>query len=87
MLCLMHELGQQDGSRYGYLELRGNPLTADQLGRLIGVSLDDLESLFKELETAGVFSLDEGGVIYSRRLARDGELKANSKQSGKQRGK
>ena len=73
MLCLMHELGQQDGSRYGYLELRGNPLTADQLGRLIGVSLDDLESLLKELETAGVFSLDEGGVISSRRLARDGE--------------
>ena len=93
MLCLMHELGQGEGSRYGYLELRGQPLKPDQLGRLIGIDLATMEPLLEELEDAGVYSRDEGGVIYSRRLERDGHLKQirsnagtkggqNSKQNG-----
>ena len=86
MLCLLHELGQQDGSRYGFLELRGKPLSPDQLGRLVGIDLATLEPLLEELEAAGVFSRDEGGVIYSRRLDRDGKLKQIRSNAGSKGG-
>lgn len=86
MLCLMHELGQGDGSRYGYLELRGKALQPDQLGRLVGIDLATLEPLLEELEGAGVFSRDEAGVIYSRRLERDGALKQIRSNAGSKGG-
>ena len=86
MLCLMHELGQGDGSRYGYLELRGKALKPDQLGRLIGTDLGTLEPLIEELEDAGVFSRDEAGVIFSRRMVKDGALKQIRSNAGSKGG-
>jgi hypothetical protein len=86
MLCLLHELGQQEGSRYGFLELRGKPLSPDQLGRLVGIDLATLGPLLEELEAAGVFSRDEGGVIYSRRLDRDGKIKQIRSNAGSKGG-
>ena len=86
MLCLLHELGQQDGSRYGYLELRGNPLSGNQFSRLIGIELAELNLLIDELELAGVFSKDSKGVIYSRRLVRDGKLKQIRSKAGSKGG-
>ena len=86
ILCLLHELGQQDGSRYGYLELRGNPLKPSHLCRLVGVELQTLSELLEELELAGVFSRDQDGVLYSRRFARDGEVKQIRSKAGSKGG-
>ena len=86
MLCLLHELGQQEGSRYGFLELRGKALGPDKLGRLIGIDLATLQPLLEELEDSGVFSRDEDGVIYSRRLDRDGRLKQTRSKAGSKGG-
>jgi len=86
ILCLLHELGQQEGSRYGYLELRGNPLNPSHLSRLVGVELQTVSDLLEELEVAGVFSRDLGGVIYSRRFARDGQVKQIRSKAGSKGG-
>ena len=86
ILCLLHELGQQEGSRYGYLELRGNPLNPSHLSRLVGVELQTVSDLLEELEVAGVFSRDQGGVIYSRRFARDGQVKQIRSKAGSKGG-
>ena len=86
MLCLMHELGQQEGSRYGYLELRGKKLTNQQLSRLVGVPEESLNVLLEELEEAGVFSLDDKQTIFSRRLLRDESLKQKRAEAGSKGG-
>jgi len=66
MLAVMHE-----ATPYGYLLMGGLPLTAQQLANQAGCSLAACERGIAELERASVFSRDEKGVIYSRRMVRD----------------
>lgn len=77
MLCVMHE-----ASPRGSLLINGRHLTPRQLASLAGVSVDEVEALLAELEEAGVFSRDEGGQIYSRRMRRDDEKAAQNKEYG-----
>lgn len=78
MLCLMHEAEPR-----GTLRVNGRPLTDRQIGTLAGC---DVGELLSELEEAGVFSRDDEGTIYSRRMMRDEakakEDKANGKRGG-----
>ena len=86
ILCLMHEIGQREGARYGFLELEGKRLGGGHLARLVGIEEKQVCVLLDELQEAGVFSRDENGVIYSRRLVRDGELKQIRSKAGSKGG-
>jgi hypothetical protein len=66
LLCLMHK-----NDRRGYLELNSQPPTTDQLARMTGCTLDETKLALAELRAAGVPSVDDGGVLYSRRMVRD----------------
>lgn len=66
MLCLMFE-----SDRRGYLQLAGQPISAEQLARMVGEAPETIRPLLQELKTSGVFSSTEHGVIYSRRLVRE----------------
>src|SRR5271169_2355042 len=66
MLCLMNE-----ADPCGSLLVKGKQLTALELALLAGVTEADTTFLLVELEARGVFSRDEDGTIYSRRMRRD----------------
>lgn len=73
MLCLMFE-----SEKKGYLQIKGVPVTPEQLARMTGGAeggeggvSDEVARLLAELEAVNVFSRTAGGVIYSRRMVRD----------------
>lgn len=79
MLCVMHE-----ATPYGSLLVNGRRLDKKQLAALVGIPEKDCTALLMELEGGGVFSRDEDGTIYSRRMRRDCE---KSEEGRKQIGK
>lgn len=70
MLCIMHQ-----GSEYGYLKVNGKVILPTNLARMTGTTFKEAEGYLEELEEAGVFSRDEGGCIFSRRMIRDEEIR------------
>lgn len=76
MLALMHQ-----AEPYGHLVFNGKAATPLTLSRMVGATPRDTARLVKELDDAGVFSRDEQGVIYSRRMVRD-ELLRNARAAG-----
>ncbi|OCX17608.1 hypothetical protein QV13_12695 [Mesorhizobium hungaricum] len=81
MLCVMHEAEPR-----GHLLVNGNPVTERQLAALAGVSLKEAGALVGELEQAGVFSRDDNGTVYSRRMKCDEEKANQDKANGKRGG-
>jgi hypothetical protein len=79
MLCIMHEA---DGS----LLVNGKQLTPRQLAVLTGTTPDEVKELMVELSDAGVFSRDEHGTIYSRRMKADIVKAETDKANGKKGG-
>lgn len=67
MLCVMHE-----ASPYGHLVLGGHAVSNAVLARMAGAGVDEVSALLIELESAGVLSRTRKGVIYSRRMVKDG---------------
>jgi hypothetical protein len=78
MMCIMH-----DAERYGSLLVNGRRIDKKQLAGLAGVSEKECSALLLELEGNGVFSRDEDGTIYSRRMRRDFEKAIKDKENGK----
>jgi hypothetical protein len=78
MLCLMHE-----AEPYGSLRVNKQPVNDKQLASLCGVSVKDVSKALEELETAGVFSRDDHGVVYSRRMVRDKANADRDKENGR----
>lgn len=70
MMCLMHQ-----GSEYGYLKVNGKVILSSNLARMSGATLSEVEGYLGELESAGVFSRDEEGCIFSRRMIRDEQIR------------
>jgi hypothetical protein len=66
MLCIA-----SNSDPIGYVMLNGRGLDEDDLAHLTGQDKRKVKGWVKELEEAGVFSRDERGVIYSRRMTRD----------------
>jgi hypothetical protein len=66
MLAIMH-----DAEPYGSLLVNGQRIDKKRLAALAGVPERDCSTLLLELEVVGVFSRDEDGTIYSRRMRRD----------------
>jgi len=85
MLCLMHE-----GQPYGHLTVQGRPITADSLARLVGESAAAVKRWMKELADNDVYSVSDDGLIFSRRMVRDEDLRerrAAGGQAGGEHGK
>ena len=81
MLDLMH-----DGEPYGHLTAGGVAITDATLASMTGITLKKCAALLSELESRKVFSRTADGVIYSRRLVRDGieyeEWREKSRRGG-----
>ena len=77
MMCLMHQ-----AEPYGHLVINGKGLSENPLARIEGVSVEEVRGYLEELETAGVFSRDENGVIFSRRMVRDEIARENRAKGG-----
>jgi hypothetical protein len=77
MLCLMHE-----GDPYGHLTVLGRPIEPQSLARLVGESLGSVKKWLKELADNEVFSKTPEGVIYSRRMVRDEDLRERRAAGG-----
>jgi hypothetical protein len=76
MMGLMH-----DGQPYGHLRFGSSAITPRQLAQMVGAAARRVETLLRELETAGVFSRDDQGVIFSRRMVRDERVR-NARAAG-----
>ena len=70
MICLAHE-----GTPYGHLMVARKVILPRDLAHMVGAPLADVETWLTELEDAGVFSRDERGAIYSRRMVEDERLR------------
>jgi hypothetical protein len=70
MICFMHE-----GSPYGHLKVGDKVILAFNLSRMVGETLEVVEGWLDELSTAGVYETTEEGVIYSKRMIRDENLR------------
>lgn len=81
MICIMHEAEPR-----GSLRINGVPVTAKQLAALAGIRQKECEKLLAELENSGVFSRENDGEIYSRRMRRETEKALKDKENGKQGG-
>lgn len=77
MLCIMHE-----AEPYGHLVVNGKAMNEKQLSRAAGGSLKQIRALLSELESTGVFSRTEDGVIYSRRMVKDQHIRAVRAEAG-----
>lgn len=76
---LMHE-----AEPYGHLVVNAKPMNAAQIGRLVGVPPRECAHLLQELIDAGVPSITDAGIIYSRRMVRDEELRNRRAEGGKE---
>lgn len=67
MLCVMHM-----SPKYGYLlNANGTAFTVKQIGVLGHMEEAQCSVFVSELETVGVFSRNESGIIYCRKMLRD----------------
>lgn len=78
MICVMHE-----AEPYGFLVSNGRAVTPRQLAALAGISQNDCVKYLRELESAGVYSIDDEQRIYSRRMVRDKAKADRDRENGK----
>jgi hypothetical protein len=77
MICYMH-----DCVPYGYLKVNHKVIHDVNLASMIGVNLDILQRLLKELIDFGVCGVDGEGCYFSRRMVRDEELRLKRASGG-----
>lgn len=79
MLCLMYE-----SPKRGHLSLaNGNAVGSTQLARMVGASIEEIETLLEEMRQCGVFSETDEGVIFSRRMVADEITRENKARAGR----
>jgi hypothetical protein len=79
IMCIAHEC-----EPYGTLRHNGEPLQADDIAGLVGMcSPREAKALIDELVRKGVAKLDATGVIYSKRMVRDEEIRNARAEGGK----
>lgn len=69
--------------RKGFLSINGKPMNSKELAKFVGDFTDKVEELLRELEYYSVYSRDEAGTIYNRRMARDAELSRKRAAAGR----
>lgn len=80
LLSIMHE-----ANPYGFLLVNGKQQDARRIAAMLGGTERQVSALLAELEAAGVFSRDEDGTIFSRRMLKD-KAKAERDRANGQRG-
>lgn len=78
MLCLAAK-----ANPVGYVQIEGQPCTADHLSKLTGESNETVATLLSELEQWRVFSKTRAGVIYNRKMVRDAIKSRTNAKNGK----
>lgn len=78
LMCIAHEC-----ETYGVLAINGKPMSQAQLSRLVGEPEKALGKHLIELEQAGVFSRNEAGAIYSRRMVEDERIRNIRAEAGR----
>lgn len=78
MMAIMHR-----ATPYGHLLIGGISPTPAQLATQVGADARSVEAAYAELERAGVFSKDEGEVIFSRRMVRDNQKAETARANGR----
>lgn len=78
LIALMHE-----AETYGHLLVGGITPSTRQLSSLVSATERELKEHLAELETAGVFSRTDEGIIYSRRMVRDFAKAQKDTENGK----
>ena len=78
LMFVMHE-----SERYGHLYQDGSSTPPAALARRCGCTVEQLLALLTELASAGVPSRTPEGIIYSRRMVRDAELRRIRAKAGK----
>jgi hypothetical protein len=77
MLCLMAR-----ATRPGYLEVDGKAVSASELARRTKAPKTGVSRWLRELEQYGVFSRDQDGAIFNRRMVRENGNGATHKTKG-----
>jgi len=80
LICVAHE-----SDAYGVLSINGKPMNIQQIARSVGESPAVVSKLLAELEQSNVFSRDDQGSIYSRRMVKDEhirDIRANAGRLG-----
>jgi hypothetical protein len=72
--------------RKGFLSINGKPMDSKELAKFVGEFKDKIEELLTELEYYQVFSKDEDGTIYNRRMVRESDLSKKRSDAGRQGG-
>ena len=67
----------------GYLILGGKALDTKGIAKVAGVSPKTATKLLTQLEDNNVFSRNKDGVVYSRRMVRDGRKSRQAREHGK----
>lgn len=75
MMFVMH-----NSDAYGVASTDREPMTPEALARRCGCGLDEFSTLLEELDRAGVPSRTNRGAIYSRRMVRDEESRAENRK-------
>jgi hypothetical protein len=70
MICFMHE-----GKPYGHLKVGDKVILPSNLARMVGDNSDLVADWLLELSQAGVYETTEDGVIFSKRMVRDENLR------------
>lgn len=70
MICFMHE-----GTPYGHLKVGDKVILPSNLARMVGDSAEVVADWLLELSQAGVYETTDEGVIYSKRMIRDENLR------------
>jgi len=85
LMAVMH-----DCEPYGHLALNGRPMTLPQIaGQISGASAQEIKRLLSELIENGVARTTDSGLIYSKRMVEDEDLRerrANGGQAGAEHG-
>jgi hypothetical protein len=80
VICLLY-----DGNPCGTLTTaKGEPLTTQQVARSCSLLDSEVAPGLAELEAQGVFSRDERGTIFSRKIMREADLSEKRSSAGRQ---
>lgn len=77
-MCVAHE-----SDEYGHLSINNKPMTVQQIARTVGETPAVIGKLVDELEQSCVFSRNDQGSIFSRRMVKDERLRNVRAESGR----
>lgn len=78
MLCAMNR-----GQPYGHLAINGKAPSSRQLSIMLSATEKEVMKLIPELTDAGVCSITEEGIVYSRRMVRDKAIRDEAVRNGR----